>query len=152
MRNLVLAVLTATLMLSHAALARMDVSRGLKLETGKPLKSVVELTEKPPHPVELGAYTVGKPLIALLGPDLDTVSAILGGPGQGRILRGSYVGTSCMRHACPDADVLVVIMLADQKPYVAWRSYGEMTVKPAANAWPKDAKPFLEQWRTRALR
>lgn len=152
MRNLVLAALVGTMFLSHPAAARFGVSMELKLETGKPLKSVAELTRKPPHPVELGAYTVGKPLIAILGSDLDTVSQILGGPGQGRVIGGSYVGTSCMRHACPDADVLIVISLADQKPYVAWRWYGETAVKPVANAWPMDAKQFLEQWRTRALR
>lgn len=152
MRRLVSAVLVAVLSSSAPAAARFGTRAELKPTTGAPLKSVSDLRKNPPHPVELGAYTVGKPLIALLGKDLDTVSGALSGPGWGKIAGSFYVGTACMAHACSDADALVVISLSDLKPLVAWRSFGEASIRPSARDWPAEAVPFLDLWRAHRLR
>jgi hypothetical protein len=157
MRRPTTIALAAALVLGCAAagpaFARFDGGwPSLRLETKKPPKSIDELRKAPPHPVDLGSYVVGKPLIALLGADLGQLDAPLSGPGQGRIIGDAYVGTSCMRHACPDADVLILITLTDRKPFVVWRNGSDMTAKPSLGEWPAEMRQLFEQWRARTLR
>lgn len=155
MRKPVSILFATALVLGLAAPAAARFDGGwplLRLETGKPPKSIEDLRKSPPHPASLGAYVVGKPLIALLGKDIDQIDAPLSGPGRGRIVGDAYVGTSCMRHACPDADALIVITLSDRKPFAAWRYGAEFTVKPSLGQWPAEMRQLFDQWRARTLR